>query len=121
MGKIVLELISLNYSDVLCAGAGHSLELAKEQTIENGNYIVVYEGAITQGFNSNTLRVALETGEDILVDTSSKAVRRAHHEWWIQYQGWLKTVFTKSGVDSVSVRTDEDFVKALLNLFKKRA
>ena len=73
VGKVVLELISLNYSDVLCAGAGHSLELAKEQTIENGNYVVVYEGGITQGFGGNTLRVAMETGEEILVHAASKA------------------------------------------------
>jgi len=73
VGKVVLELISLNYSDVLCAGAGHSLELAKEQTIQNGNYIVVYEGAITQGFGSNTLRVAMETGEEILVHAAEHA------------------------------------------------
>ena len=46
VGKIVLELISLNYSDVLCAGAGHSIEEAKKQTIEAGGYIVVYEGGI---------------------------------------------------------------------------
>ena len=72
-GKVVLELISLNYSDVLSAGAGESLELAKKQTIENGGYIVVYEGAITQGFNSNTLRVHCETGEEILVEAASNA------------------------------------------------
>ena len=73
VGTVVLEMISLNYSDVLCAGAGHSLELAKEQTIENGNYVVVYEGGITQGFGSNTLRVAMETGEEILVHAASNA------------------------------------------------
>lgn len=73
-GKVVLELISLNYSDVLSAGAGYSVELAKEQTIEAGNYIVVYEGAITQGFNSNTLRVAMETGEEILIHAAENAV-----------------------------------------------
>jgi hydrogenase small subunit len=72
-GKVVLELISLNYSDVLSAGAGHSLELAKKQTIENGNYVVVYEGGITQGFESNTLRVAMETGENILVEAAEHA------------------------------------------------
>lgn len=72
-GSVVLELLSLNYSDVLSAGAGYSLEQAKEETIEAGNYIVVYEGAITQGFNSNTLRVAMETGEEILVHAASNA------------------------------------------------
>lgn len=74
VGKIVLELVSLNYSDVLSAGAGWSVEKAKEQTIESGApYIVVYEGGITQGFGSNTLRVAMETGEEILVHAASNA------------------------------------------------
>ena len=73
VGKVVLELIALNYSDVLCAGAGHSLERAKDETIENGNYVVVYEGGITQGFESNTLRVAMETGEEILVHAAENA------------------------------------------------
>ena len=72
-GKVVLELIALNYSDVLSAGAGWSLEAAKKETIENGGYIVVYEGGITQGFGSNTLRVAMETGEEILVEAASNA------------------------------------------------
>ncbi len=72
-GRVVLELISLNYSDVLSAGAGWSLEDAKKATIENTNYIVVYEGGITQGFNSNTLRVAMETGEEILVHAAEHA------------------------------------------------
>ncbi len=62
-----------------------------------------------------------ESGEDVLVDTSSRAVRRAHHEWWIKYQGWLRNVFTRSNVDCVSVRTDEDYVKALLGLFRRRS
>ncbi|KAA4892878.1 DUF58 domain-containing protein, partial [Bacteroides fragilis] len=47
-------------------------------------------------------------------------VRRAHHEWWVNKQTELDETFTKSNVDSVSVRTDQDYVKALLNLFAKR-
>ena len=61
-----------------------------------------------------------ETGHEQWIDTSSKAVRRAHHDWWIQKQAELNDTFTKSNVDSVSVRTDQDYVKALLNLFAKR-
>lgn len=49
VGSVVLELLSLNYSDVLSAGAGHSIEHAKEQTIVAGGYILVYEGAVPQG------------------------------------------------------------------------
>lgn len=62
-----------------------------------------------------------ESGEEIYVDTSSKAVRRAHHEWWVKYQLYLKGIFAKCSIDSVSVRTDEDYVKALMNLFQKRS
>ena len=32
----------------------------------------------------------------------------------------LNETFTKSNVDNVSVRTDQDYVKALMNLFAKR-
>lgn len=74
VATVVLEMISLNYSDVLSAGAGWSIEEAKDRTIEEGNYIVVYEGAITQGFDGNTLRVALHTGEAILEQAASNAV-----------------------------------------------
>ncbi|MDR0939185.1 MAG: DUF58 domain-containing protein [Mediterranea sp.] len=61
-----------------------------------------------------------ETGHEQWIDTSSKAVRRAHHDWWIEKQAELAETFTKSNVDAVSVRTDQDYVKALLNLFAKR-
>ena len=62
-----------------------------------------------------------ETGRDTFVDTSSSAVRRAHHEWWVTHQAWLKDAFAKSNIDSISVRTDEDYVRALMNLFRKRS
>ena len=62
-----------------------------------------------------------ETGGETFIDTSSSAVRRAHHEWWVSHQGWLKNAFTKSNIDHISVRTDEDYVKALMNLFRRRS
>ena len=61
-----------------------------------------------------------ETGHEQWIDTSSKAVRRAHREWWINRQAELDDTFTKSNVDNVSVRTDQDYVKAFMNLFAKR-
>ena len=47
-------------------------------------------------------------------------VRRAHRDWWVNKQTELNDTFTKSNVDNVSVRTDQDYVKALMNLFAKR-
>ncbi|MCG0155710.1 DUF58 domain-containing protein [Phocaeicola vulgatus] len=61
-----------------------------------------------------------ETGHEQWIDTSSRALRRAHNDWWIQRQGVLNETFTKSNVDSVSIHTDQDYVKSLLNLFAKR-
>ena len=61
-----------------------------------------------------------ETGHEQWIDTSSKAVRKAHHDWWMERQNVLNDIFNKSNVDYISVRTDEDYVKALLNLFAKR-
>ena len=70
---VVLELISLNYSETLSAAAGHSMEKAKEQTIEAGNYILVYEGAVLNGWNGNALRVAGKTGNEHLIEAAEKA------------------------------------------------
>ena len=61
-----------------------------------------------------------ETGRDIIVDTSSRAVRRAHAEWWKRCNEQLRDTFTRSNVDAVSVRTDQDYVAALMSLFAKR-
>ena len=64
--------------------------------------------------------VDAESGEDMYIATSSRRVREMHHKWWKEYQQLLHDVFTKSGVDSISVRTDQDYVKSLMNLFAKR-
>ena len=56
---VVLEMISLNYSETLSAAAGWSMEEAKEQTIEAGNYLLVYEGAVLEAGTAK--RCALPT------------------------------------------------------------
>ena len=61
-----------------------------------------------------------ETGHEQWIDTSSKGVRIAHNKWWLNKQADLNEAFKKSNVDSVSVRTDQDYVKALMTLFAKR-
>ena len=70
---VVLDLISLNYSETLSAAAGHSMEEARKQTIEAGNYLVVYEGSVVEGWDGNALRIAGEKGTDILLETAYNA------------------------------------------------
>ena len=61
-----------------------------------------------------------ESGEEMFVDTSSSKVQAAQREWWITQRTKLEETLKKSGVDSVSIRTDQDYVKALMNLFAQR-
>ena len=61
-----------------------------------------------------------ESGEEMYIDTSSSKVQRAQREWWQQQRETLSEILKKSRVDSVSVRTDEDYVKALMTLFAQR-
>ena len=83
--------------------------------------IQVYDRRISDLPDVGLMKVRdAETGHEQYVDSSSKAVRRAHHDWWVERQERMNVSFTKSRVDSVSIRTDEDYVKALLTSFAKR-
>lgn len=70
---VVLEMISLNYSETLSAAAGHSMEEAKAQTIAAGNYLVVYEGAVQNAWDGNALRIAGKTGNEHLIEAAESA------------------------------------------------
>lgn len=61
-----------------------------------------------------------ETGQRMYIDTSSKSVRRAHRNNWIERQERLKNCLNKSMVDCVSVATDGDYVKSLRQMFAMR-
>lgn len=69
----ILELLSVNYSELLSAGAGYSMEEARKQTIANGGYILVYEGAVVKGWDGNALRVGGEKGTESLLETAYSA------------------------------------------------
>ncbi len=63
----------------------------------------------------------LETGTLRWVDSSSNAVRQAYAKDWYARQQKLSQVMNRSGVDMASISTNEDFVKSLLALFRKRS
>lgn len=62
----------------------------------------------------------LETGIERWIDTSSKQVRQTYDRWWYERQQYFNNVFKRNNIDYVSIATDEDYVKALVGLFKKR-
>lgn len=83
--------------------------------------IQVYDKRLSDLPDVGLLRVRdAELGSEIYIDTSLKSVRKAHHDSWLERQNNLKKIFTRSKVDSVSIRTDQDYVKALIELFAKR-
>ncbi len=61
-----------------------------------------------------------ESGAYSWIDTSNSKVREAFKQHWIENDENTKSIFTKCGIDNASIRTDEDYVKALMYLFKKR-
>lgn len=61
-----------------------------------------------------------ETGMSSSIDTSSVKTREAYRLWWKNQQDMVQESFKKSRVDFVSVATDQDYVKALMNLFNLR-
>lgn len=72
--------------------------------------------------NVGLIRVVdAETGKMYWLDTGSKRVRHQHQEWFKEHQAYFKSAFLKSGADYVSIRTNESYVNALLQFFKKRS
>ena len=65
--------------------------------------------------------VDAETGFEQYVDTSSKRLRDSYRKYWQSRQSQLLETLNKSNVDNVSIATNEDFVKAMLMLFKQRS
>lgn len=61
-----------------------------------------------------------ETGHEMVVDTGSRKVREAQYRWWSNLNLRLKDTFNRSNVDSVSIRTDQDYVSSLMTLFAQR-
>lgn len=72
--------------------------------------------------NVGLIRVVdAETGYEQYIDTSSRQLRQAHERYWRNAQEKLKDTMSKSNVDLVSIATNDDYVKSLLMLFKRRS
>ena len=61
-----------------------------------------------------------ETGELLLVNTSSKKVRNNYAGYYRERVTYFEETFKRSGSGVINVRTDESYVKKLLGYFKRR-
>ena len=83
--------------------------------------IQVYDRRIEELPDVGLMKVRdAETGFERFIDTSDRRMREAQRKWWRQRTEYLRDTFSRSNIDSVSVRTDQDYVSALKNLFAKR-
>lgn len=62
-----------------------------------------------------------ETGELLLVDTSSAKVRREFSEKALEEESRLSRMFLKSGIETLYISTDKPYIDGVRALFKRRA
>ena len=83
--------------------------------------IQVYDKREAQLPDVGLMRVRdAESGAERWVDTGSRRVRQAYDRWWYERQQRMVASMQRCRVDLASVATDEDYVKALMGLFKQR-
>ncbi|MCD4665146.1 MAG: DUF58 domain-containing protein [Bacteroidales bacterium] len=61
-----------------------------------------------------------EKNKSIWIDSSNNKVRNNYKKWWSEHEQYINSLFVKSGVDVAHISTDTDYVKPLVNLFKRR-
>lgn len=62
----------------------------------------------------------LESGKEMWIDTSWPGVRKEYEKAWYGFEQHLSAITARCGVDKVTIRTDQDYVKSLLELFRRR-
>ncbi|MDE5646710.1 MAG: DUF58 domain-containing protein, partial [Muribaculaceae bacterium] len=100
-------------------------DFSRPLTIASGKHdmiaVQVYDKRDSQLPNVGLMRVSdLERGTDCWIDTSDGATRRTYNKWWYDRQNKMIEVLNRNGVDIASISTDEDYVKSLMGLFKRR-
>lgn len=100
-------------------------DYSKAMTIAAGKHdliaVQVYDKRDSQMPDVGLMRITdLENGKTRWIDTSSKNTRNAYGKWWYERQQNMVETFRKTGVDYASISTDEDYVKSLIGLFKRR-
>lgn len=84
--------------------------------------IQVYDEKDTKLPDIGLVRMAdLENGKELWVDTSSSYVRKEYEKAWYTLRQRVCMITSRCGVDFISIRTDKDYVKSLLEMFRRRA
>lgn len=83
------------------------------------NLIQIYDRRDAEMPDVGLLKVKdAETGQRIWIDTAVEDVRKAYDAEWEEQQDSINLLMTKTGTNNVAIRTDEDYVKKLMQLFR---
>ena len=124
--EYLTKVIKKRCSAFLISDFIDSGDYSRSMTIANSKHdliaIQVYDKREAQMPNVGLMKVAdAETGAERWIDTGSKRVRQAYDKWWYQRQLAMSGTLQRSKVDLASISTSDDYVKALMVLFKRRA
>ena len=106
-------------SDFRDKGYSKSLQVANNK--HDVAALHIYDRRETSMPSVGLIRVLdAESGRERWIDTSRSRVRESYAIKWESHVEMMGEIFSRAGVDSVSLRTGEDYVKPLMWLFKKR-
>ncbi len=107
-------------SDFIADDFQHTMKIAAKKHDVTG--IRVYDEREENIPNLGMVQmVDSETGEYMLVNTTSKKVRLNYGKFYRERVDYYKDSFSKSGAGTINCRVDESYVKKLLGYFKARA
>lgn len=61
-----------------------------------------------------------ETGEIIMIDTGSRAIRNQYEKFGLEHQIQLRNLFRSMNIDQIEIFTDRDYVRDLVKFFRTR-
>jgi uncharacterized protein (DUF58 family) len=106
-------------SDFMAGDYQHTLKIAAKKHDVTG--IRVYDEKERYLPNIGLVNMLdAETGEQRLINTSSKKVRTEYEKYYYEKVKYFQEVFTKCGAGMMSTRLDEDYAKKLLGYFRAR-
>lgn len=108
---VISDFISLRFEDALrIASKKHDVVAIR-----------IYDPLESEIPNVGFIKVAdAESDEEKWIDTSMRSVRESYSDWWREHTDRVTASFTRSGVDTAVIRTDEDYVKPLIKMFERR-
>lgn len=106
-------------SDFMSADYEHTLKIAGKKHDVTGVRVYDVREETLPNIGMVTMEDA-ETGEIMVVNTNSKAVRMEYEKNYQDNVKYFKETFSRCGSGTVSTRVDESYVKKLLGYFKAR-